>query len=89
VLSQPVRIEWPGAGANPAPRGWLLAYSTWLMWALTRLGEFNRLYQSAADTWDRSEVVANLQFAHGLMFSFLLVAPFWTAVGLLLHHLAK
>jgi len=59
------------------------------MLGLTRLGEFNRLYHEVDLTWDRAEAAANLPFAYGLMFSCLLVTPFWTAVGLLLHHLTK
>jgi hypothetical protein len=59
------------------------------MWALTRLREFYRAYHSADGTWDPSEAAASLQFAEGLLFSCLLVTPFWTAVGLFLHHLTK
>jgi hypothetical protein len=59
------------------------------MWALTRLGDFNRAYHSAEADWDRPDVLASLQFAQGLMFSCLLVTPFWTAVGLFLHHLTR
>jgi hypothetical protein len=59
------------------------------MWDLLRLREFNRAYHSVDAAWDRSEAIASLQFAHGLMFSCLLVTPFWTAVGLLLHHLTR
>lgn len=58
------------------------------MWALTRLGEFHRAYH-AGEPWDTSEVAAGLQFAHGLMFSCLLVTPFWTAVALLVVHLTR
>jgi len=60
------------------------------MWDLTRLGEFNRAYHSADAAWDRSQAAAaNLQFAQGLMFSCLLVTPFWTGIALLLVHLYR
>jgi hypothetical protein len=58
------------------------------MWALTRLGEFHRAYHSA-EPWDASEVAASLEFAQGLMFSCLLVTPFWIAVALLVLHWTK
>jgi hypothetical protein len=59
------------------------------MWDLLRLREFDRAYQSVDAVWGRSEAAANLPFAYGLMVSCLLVTPFWTAVGLLLHHFTK
>jgi len=59
------------------------------MWALTRLREFSKAYHSPDTAWDRAQVAAGLQFPQGLLFSCLLVTPFWTAVGLLLHHLTK
>jgi hypothetical protein len=58
------------------------------MWALTRLTEFNRAYHSADATWTAADT-ASLQFPQGLLFSFLLVIPFWTAVGIGLHLLTK
>ncbi|HTV66057.1 MAG TPA: hypothetical protein VMD98_10650 [Bryocella sp.] len=60
-----------------------------MMWAFGRLGEFNRAYHAADIAWDRSEALASLQFAQGLMLSCLLVTPFWTAVGIFLHHLTR
>jgi hypothetical protein len=59
------------------------------MWALTRIGEFNRAFHAADDAWNEAQAAGNLQFAQGLMFSCLLVTPFWTAVGIFLHHLTK
>jgi len=59
------------------------------MWALNRLPEFNRAYHSAEATWSSGDVAASLQFPQGLLFSFLLVTPFWTAVGIALHLLIK
>jgi len=59
------------------------------MWALTRLAEFNRAYHSSEAQWDPAEAAASLHFAQGLLFSFLLVTPFWTTVGILLHHFTK
>jgi len=59
------------------------------MWALTRLTEFNKAYHSADAQWDPSDAAANLKFAEGLLISFLLVTPFWTTVGILVHHLTK
>ena len=59
------------------------------MLALTRLGEFNRAYHSSEANWDRAEAAASLQFAEGLMFSCLLVTPFWIGVALLLLHLTR
>ncbi len=59
------------------------------MWALGRLAEFNRAYHSADASWTSGEAAVNLQFAEGLLFSFLAVTPFWTTVGILLHHLTK
>jgi hypothetical protein len=59
------------------------------MWALTRLREFHRAYQSADTAWNRAAAVAELQFAQGLIFSCLLATPFWTAVGIFVHHITK
>lgn len=59
------------------------------MWGLNRLPEFNRTYHSTEATWNAGEVAASLQFPQGLLFSFLLVTPFWTAVGIGLHLLTK
>ncbi|MFZ0312105.1 MAG: hypothetical protein WAL85_05310 [Candidatus Korobacteraceae bacterium] len=58
------------------------------MWALDRLPEFNRIYHTNDATWTASDA-ASLKFAQGLLFSFLLVTPFWTAVGIGLHLLTK
>lgn len=55
----------------------------------TRLPEFNRAYHAADLTWTPSEAAASLQFPQGLLFSFLLVTPFWVMVGLLLHVLTR
>ncbi len=59
------------------------------MLALTRLPEFNRAFHSTDLTWSPSDAAASLQFPQGLLFSFLLVTPFWTMVGLLLRVLTK
>jgi len=59
------------------------------MWALTRIAEFNRALHSADDEWNAAEGVADLQFPQGLLFSVLLVTPFWTAVGFAFHLLTK
>jgi hypothetical protein len=58
------------------------------MWALSRLAEFNRAYHSTDTTWSAVDA-ASLEFPQGLLISFLLVTPFWTAVGILLHVLIK
>jgi len=58
------------------------------MWALNRLAEFNRAYHSTDATWTASDA-ASLQFPQGLLFSFVLVTPFWTAVGVVVHLLTK
>jgi hypothetical protein len=58
------------------------------MWALNRLMEFNQAYRSTDSTWTASDA-ASLQFPQGLLFSFLLATPFWTAVGIGLHLLTK
>ena len=55
------------------------------MWALTRLSEFNMAFHSAETAWDLPEVAASLRFPQGLLVSFALVTPFWTAVGLIVH----
>jgi hypothetical protein len=59
------------------------------MLALTRLPEFNRAFHSADLTWSPNDAAASLEFPQGLLFSFLLVTPFWTMVGLLLRVLTK
>ena len=59
------------------------------MWTLLRLREFHRAYHSVDAVWDHSEAAAELHFMQGLMLSCLLVTPFWTAVGLFVHHLTK
>jgi hypothetical protein len=59
------------------------------MLALTRLPEFNRAFHSTDLTWSPGDAAASLQFPQGLLFSFLLVTPFWTMVGLLLRLLTK
>lgn len=59
------------------------------MWALTRLPEFHRAYQSNDTTWTPAEAAAALQFPKGLIVAFGLAAPFWTAVALLLLHLTR
>ncbi len=58
------------------------------MWALDRLPEFNKIYHSNDAAWTASDA-ASLTFAQGLLFSFLLVTPFWTAVGIGLHLLTR
>ncbi|HUI84228.1 MAG TPA: hypothetical protein VL240_08390 [Candidatus Binatia bacterium] len=59
------------------------------MWALTRLAEFNRAFHASDATWSPQDCAASLQFPQGLLFSLLLVTPFWTVVGLVLYHVAK
>ena len=80
--------ELPGSLANPVSRGFFLQ-SCEVMLALTRLPEFNRAYHSSDLTWNSCDAAASLQLPQGLFVSFLLVTPFWTAVGLLLHALTK
>jgi hypothetical protein len=58
------------------------------MWALNRLAEFNRAYHATDAMWTATDA-ASLQFPQGLVFSVLLVTPFWTAVGIGLHLLTK
>ncbi len=55
------------------------------MFSLTRLPEFNRALHSTDLTWTRADAAASLQFSQGLLFSLLLVTPFWVMVGLVLH----
>ena len=64
------------------------------MWTLIRLPEFYRAYHSSAQPsddwlWKRAEAAASLQFPKGLLVAFVLAAPFWTAVAVFVHHLAK
>jgi hypothetical protein len=59
------------------------------MWDLTRLREFHHAYHAADGVWNQSAAVAELQFAQGLMLSCALVTPFWTAVAILVVHLAR
>jgi len=59
------------------------------MFSLIRLPEFNRAYHSTDLTWSASDVAAGLQFSQGLLFSLVLVTPFWVTVGLLLHSLTS
>jgi hypothetical protein len=59
------------------------------MWALTRLQQFDRAYRSPHLTWDPTESAISLPFPEGLLFSLLLVTPFWILVGLLLLLLAR
>jgi hypothetical protein len=59
------------------------------MWTLTRIPEFYRSYRASDVAWTADEVAASLQFPQGLLVSFLLVTPFWTMVGIFVHHLAK
>jgi hypothetical protein len=59
------------------------------MWGLTRLREFDREYRSSDATWNEAAVLAELQFAQGLMLSCALVTPFWIAVAILLLHLTR
>ena len=75
--------------ANPSRPISLLLYSNDCMWALNRLPEFNRAYHSTDATWTSADAAASLQFPQGLLFSFVLVTPFWTAVGVALHRLIK
>jgi hypothetical protein len=58
------------------------------MWALDRLPEFNQIHRSHDATWTATDA-ASLKFAQGVLFSFLLVTPFWTAVGIGLHLLTR
>jgi hypothetical protein len=55
------------------------------MFSLTRLPEFNRALHSTDMTWTRADAAASLQFSQGLLFSLLLVMPFWVMVGVVLH----
>jgi uncharacterized membrane protein YphA (DoxX/SURF4 family) len=59
------------------------------MWTLTKLPEFNRAYRAANTTWTPAEAAASLQFPMGLMVAVGLATPFWTAVGLFIHHFTK
>lgn len=66
-----------------------LPIELYVMLALTRLPEFNRAYHSADLTWSPEDAAASLQFTQGLLFSFVLVTPFWVMVGLVLHALTR
>lgn len=59
------------------------------MWTLTRLPEFYRAYQSNDPRWTTAEAAASLQFPMGLLIAIALATPFWTVVGVFVHHLAK
>ena len=60
------------------------------MWALTRLRQFNRALHSSDGSWNEADAVAGMQFAEGLVFSCLLVTPFWLTVAIfVVHYLAK
>jgi hypothetical protein len=59
------------------------------MWMVTRLAQFNRAFHSTDLSWRPSDAAAGLKFAEGLLLSFLLVTPFWTAVGVVLHRLTR
>ncbi len=59
------------------------------MFSLTRLPEFNRAYHATDLTWTSSDTAASFQFCQGLLFSLVLVTPFWVTVGLLLHSLTS
>ena len=59
------------------------------MWALTRLRQFHRAFHSADGSWNEAEAVAGLQFAEGLLFSCLLVTPFWLTVAIFVVHFTR
>ena len=59
------------------------------MWALTRIREFNRAFRSADGNWNEAEAITELQFAEGLVFSCLLVTPFWLTVAIFVVHFTK
>ena len=55
------------------------------MLSVTRLPEFHKAYQASDISWSPDQLPSSLHFPEGLLLSFLLVTPFWTVVGLLLH----
>jgi hypothetical protein len=59
------------------------------MWTLSRLPEFYRAYQVNDPHWTPAEAAASLQFPLGLIVAVILATPFWTAVAVFVHHLAK
>jgi len=59
------------------------------MWTLIRLPEFYKAYKAAEATFTPAEAAASLPLPKGLLVAFVLATPFWTAVGLLLHHIAR
>jgi|HubBroStandDraft_5_1064220.scaffolds.fasta_scaffold46783_2 hypothetical protein len=59
------------------------------MWALTRLPEFYKAYQATDATLTPAEAAASLPLPKGLLVAFVLATPFWTAIGLLVHHIAR
>ena len=56
------------------------------MFSLIRLAEFSRAFHAADMSW-QPEDAASLRFSEGLLFSIVLVTPFWIAVGMAVHHL--
>lgn len=57
------------------------------MFSLTRLAEFSRAFHASDMTWQSNDAAASLQFSEGLLFSILLVTPFWIGVAMAVHHL--
>lgn len=59
------------------------------MWTLTRLPQFHKAYRSSGPPWSTTEAAATLPFPKGLLVAIVLATPFWTAVVLVVHHLAR
>jgi len=59
------------------------------MWGFDRYPEYYKQYCAADVRITTAEAAAAMPFPAGLLVSFVLVAPFWTGVALLVHHLAK
>jgi hypothetical protein len=59
------------------------------MWAVIRLPEFYKAYQANDPVWTPAEAAASLPFPKGLLVAIALVTPFWTVVGLAIHHFAR
>ena len=63
------------------------------MWTLIRLPEFYGHIIPARNPptigMETAEAAASLQFPKGLLIAIALATPFWTAVAVFVHHLAK
>ena len=59
------------------------------MFSFHRLPEFHRALRASEEAWSAPEAAATLRFTQGLLFSVMLVTPFWVMVGFALHAVIK